>query len=165
GRLMDWLGSRKGFSIAVIFWSVAAMAHALASSAFGFGATRFALGLGESGNFPASIKTVAEWFPKKERALATGIFNSGTNIGAVVAYPIVGWLLIRWGWQTAFVATGGLGLLSLVLWLILYRVPQRHPWITEAELSHIEDREGRQEQDKEALPVPWANVLGYREAW
>jgi len=165
GGLMDRLGTRAGYALAMAWWSVAAAAHALARSVFAFGVIRFLLGAGEAGNFPASIKGVAEWFPKKERALATGIFNSGTNIGAVVAYPIVGWLLIRWGWQTAFVATGGLGLLSLVLWLILYRVPQRHPWITEAELSHIEDREGRQEQDKEALPVPWANVLGYREAW
>ena len=165
GGLMDRLGTRAGYALAMAWWSVAAAAHALARSVFAFGVMRFLLGAGEAGNFPASIKGVAEWFPKKERALATGIFNSGTNIGAVVAYPIVGWLLIRWGWQTAFVATGGLGLLSLVLWLILYRVPQRHPWITEAELSHIEDREGRQEQDKEALPVPWANVLGYREAW
>src|SRR5207245_8487025 len=128
------LGTRLGNALSMAWWSLATMAHALASGLRSFIFARFLLGAGEAGNFPASIKGAAEWFPKKERALATGIFNSGTNIGAVVAYPVVGWLLIRWGWQTAFVATGALGLLSLVLWLILYRLPQYHPWITEAEL-------------------------------
>src|SRR5207249_8629003 len=127
GRLMDWLGSRKGFSIAVIFWSVAAMAHALASSAFGFGATRFALGLGESGNFPAAIKTVAEWFPRKERALATGIFNAGTNVGALVAPLIVPLVAARLGWRYAFLVTGVLSAVWLITWLAIYRRPEEHP--------------------------------------
>src|SRR5439155_18426823 len=109
GRLMDWFGTRKGFSLAVIFWSVAAMAHALASSAFGFGAARFALGLGESGNFPASIKTVAEWLPKKERAFATGIFYSGSNVGAIVAQLVVPFIGIHYGWQWALISTGTCG--------------------------------------------------------
>lgn len=99
GRVMDRLGTRKGFSLAIVFWSVAAMGHALARSVFGFGLARFALGLGEAGNFPASIRTVAEWFPKKERALATGIFNSGTNIGALVAPLVVPWITLHYGWS------------------------------------------------------------------
>src|SRR5215467_5789927 len=126
GRIMDLLGVRKGFSLAVIVWSVAAMGHALARSVFGFEAARFALGLGESGSFPASIKAVAEWFPKKERALATGIFNSGTNIGAVVAPLVVPWITIVYGWQWAFIATGALGFLWIIAWLAMYSSPQEH---------------------------------------
>jgi ACS family hexuronate transporter-like MFS transporter len=106
GRVMDWLGSRKGFGLAVFLWRIAAMAHALARSVFGFAAARFALGLGESGSFPASIKTVAEWFPKQEHALAIGIFNSGTNVGAVVTPLALPWLTHKYGWQGAFVSTG-----------------------------------------------------------
>ena len=106
GRLMDRFGTRKGFSFAVLFWSLAAMAHSLASSVMGFGVARFALGLGESGNFPASIKTVAEWFPKKERALATGIFNAGTNVGAIVTPLSVPWIAGHLGWRWAFIITG-----------------------------------------------------------
>src|SRR5919206_1318281 len=117
GGLMDRFGTRKGFSFAVGFWSVAAMCHALARSAFGFGAARFALGLGEAGNFPASIKTVAEWFPKRERALATGIFNSGSNVGAIAAPLVVPWIAITWGWQLAFIITGTIGFIWLVFWL------------------------------------------------
>src|SRR5437764_2552161 len=131
GGVIDWLGTRLGYTLAMVWWSLATIGHALARGVASFQLARFMLGAGEAGNFPASIKGVAEWFPTNERALATGIFNAGTNVGAVVAYPVVGWLLIRWGWQTAFVATGALGLLSLVLWLILYRLPQYHPWITE----------------------------------
>src|SRR6185295_7307319 len=116
GRIMDWLGARKGFSLAVIVWSFAAMGHALARSVFGFSAARFALGLGESGGFPASLKAVAEWFPKKERALATGLFNSGTNVGALVAPLVVPWLTIAYGWQSAFIATGALGFIWVVVW-------------------------------------------------
>src|SRR5438045_8306924 len=121
GNLMDRFGTRKGFSLAIVFWSIAAMGHSLASSAFGFGTARFALGLGEAGNFPASIKTVAEWFPKKERALATGIFNSGSNVGAIVAPLVVPFIAIKYGWQWAFIITGTLGFISLAFWLMPYR--------------------------------------------
>src|ERR1700704_5459769 len=114
GRFMDRGGTRKGFSVAVILWSVAAMGHALARTAFGFGIARAGLGLSEAGNFPAAIKTVAEWFPKKERAFATGIFNAGSNMGAIIAPMIVPWITLRFGWRWAFVATGLLG----VPWLI-----------------------------------------------
>src|SRR5437588_6475986 len=121
---MDWLGTRRGFSLSVFLWSLAAMAHALVRSVFGFGAARFALGWGESGSFPASIKAVAEWFPKKERALATGIFNSGTNVGAIVTPLIVPWITLRFGWRMAFIGTGALGMIWIIAWLALYRSPE-----------------------------------------
>src|SRR5881398_242319 len=120
GRVMDRLGTRKGFSVAIVIWSLAAMGHALARSAFGFGVARFALGLGEGGNFPAAIKTVAEWFPKKERALATGIFNAGSNVGAIVAPLTVPWIALHLGWQWAFILIGPIGLLWLAFWIPLY---------------------------------------------
>src|SRR5271169_444620 len=137
GRLVDRLGTRKGFSMAVLIWSVAAMAHAAARSVLQFAMVRFALGLGESGNFPASIKTVAEWFPKKERALATGIFNSGANIGAIVTPLVVPWITYRFGWQMAFIATGALGLIWVVAWWTLYRRPEEDRRLSPAELDYI----------------------------
>src|SRR5947209_7974784 len=121
GYLMDRFGTRKGFSFSITFWSIAAMCHSLARSAFGFGAARFALGLGEAGNFPAAIKTVAEWFPKKERALATGIFNSGSNVGAIAAPLFVPFHVVNYGWQWAFLITGTLGFIWLLCWLMVYR--------------------------------------------
>src|SRR6266576_1612114 len=138
GNLMDRFGTRKGFSLAIVFWSIAAMGHSLASSAFGFGTARFALGLGEAGNFPASIKTVAEWFPKKERALATGIFNSGSNVGAIVAPLAVPFIAVNYGWQWAFIITGTLGFFWLIFWQLTYRRPEEHPKLKAAELAHIQ---------------------------
>ena len=123
GKLVDRLGTRVGFSLAVLFWSVSAMAHAAARSVLQFRLARFSLGVGESGSFPASIKTVAEWFPKKERAIATGIFNSGTNVGAIAGPALVAWITEAFGWRMAFIATGALGFLWIVVWLALYRRP------------------------------------------
>jgi len=164
GGAIDWLGTRLGYTIAMAWWSVAAAAHALARSAASFRLARFMLGAGEAGNFPASIKAVAEWFPKRERALATGIFNAGTNIGAVVAYPVVGWLFVRWGWQAAFIGTGVLGVVCVVLWLAIYRLPARHPWITPAERAAVEEHEAADED--EARPrIPWTRLLRLRQAW
>ena len=160
GRLMDRLGTRKGFSLAVIVWSIAAMAHAWARSVGGFIAARFALGLGESGNFPASIKTVAEWFPKRERALATGIFNAGTNIGAVVAPIIVPVITLRYGWPWAFIATGAIGFAWLVLWLVLYRRPEEHPRLRAAELAHI-----RSDPPETEARVGWGRLFRHRQLW
>lgn len=160
GRAMDWLGTRKGFSLAVFVWSLAAMAHALARSAFGFGAARFALGLGESGSFPASIKTVAEWFPKKERASATGIFNSGTNLGAIVTPLVVPWLTYTYGWQGAFIATGAIGFLWLVLWIAFYQHPDKHRGVTAAELAYI-----RSDPADSPFPLRWSRLIGYRQLW
>jgi MFS transporter, ACS family, hexuronate transporter len=137
GKLIDKLGTRKGFSLAVFLWSLAAMAHAGASSIVQFATARFSLGLGESGSFPASIKVVSEWFPKRERALATGIFNSGTNIGAILTPVAVSWIVLRFGWRMAFIATGALGLLWVVAWLWLYHRPEEDTSLSTAELAYI----------------------------
>jgi ACS family hexuronate transporter-like MFS transporter len=138
GRLMDWLGTRWGFSLSMVAWSVAAMAHSLAGSVLGFSAARFALGLGESGNFPACIKTVAEWFPRKERAFAAGLFNAGSNIGAIVAPLMVPAITIAMGWRWAFVITGAIGFFWLIAWVTLYGRPENHPRVNDAERAHIE---------------------------
>ena len=137
GRLVDRLGTRLGYSLTMIFWSLASMGHALVNSLFGFGIARFALGFGEAGVFPASLKTTAEWFPKKERAFATGIFNSGTSIGAIVTPLIVPPIALHWGWRWTFVITGALGFLWLVFWLLLYRKPDEHPRVNPGELAYI----------------------------
>jgi ACS family hexuronate transporter-like MFS transporter len=160
GYLMDRLGTRKGYSIAVSVWSLAAIAHAAATSAFSFGVARSFLGLGEAANFPACIKTVAEWFPKKERALATGIFNAGTNVGAVVAPLTVPWLALTFGWQMAFIDTGALGFVWLVFWLLLYHKPETHPRISSAELAHIQSDPADPE-----VTVSWTSLLPRRETW
>ena len=124
GRFLDRFGTRIGFSLAVVVWSIAAMGHAVARSVIGFAVARFSLGIGESGNFPASIKTVAEWFPRRDRALATGIFNAGSNVGAIIAPLVVPWLTLTYGWQMAFIATGALGFFWVVLWLFFYQKPE-----------------------------------------
>lgn len=160
GKLIDRIGTRKGFSLAVLFWSVSAMAHAAAGSVFQFAAARFSLGIGESGSFPASIKAVAEWFPKKERALATGIFNSGTNVGAIVAPLIVPWLTLRFGWRMAFIGTGALGMVWIVLWLALYHRPEKSGLVSPGELAYIQSDPPETENT-----VPWRTLLKLRQAW
>jgi ACS family hexuronate transporter-like MFS transporter len=160
GRLMDRLGTRRGFSIAVCFWSVAAAAHALASTVTGFSIARFALGFGEAGMFPASLKTIAEWFPKQERALATGIFNSGTNIGAIVCPLLVPWLASRWGWQAAFVVTGSIGGLWLLLWLTVYVPLAQNQRVSAAERAYIV-----QGNAPPGAPVAWRALLPHRQTW
>jgi len=164
GHAIDRLGTRLGYSIAMVWWSLAAMAHALAHNASQFGIARFFLGAGEAGNFPAAIKTIAEWFPARERALATGLFNAGTNIGAVVAPPLVVWLTLTYGWQEAFLATGAMGFAWLVLWLLMYRLPTRHPWLTARELAYIQSGEAPPSGETEPK-IPWQKILSYREAW
>lgn len=160
GGLMDRFGTRRGYSLAIIFWSIAAMAHALARSPFSFGAARFALGLGEAGNFPAAIKTVAEWFPKKERAFATGIFNSGTNIGAIVAPLTVPFIASTYGWRWAFIITGAIGFIWLVFWLAMYRRPEEHPRLSAGELAHIQS-----DPPEPATKIPWVQLLPHRQTW
>lgn len=160
GRLVDRLGTRLGYALSMIFWSVAAVAHAAGRSFLSFVVLRSALGLGESGVFPASIKTVAEWFPQKERALATGIFNAGSNFGAIVTPFIVSWITLRYSWRAAFVATGSVGFLWLLFWLLLYRKPEDHPRLSKGELEYIVS-------DRPVAPPPikWANLISFRQTW
>ena len=160
GWLIDRIGTRTGYSLSIIFWSIAAMGHALARSALGFGVWRGLLGFGEGGNFPTAIKTVAEWFPKKERAFATGLFNSGTNVGAIVAPLIVPWIAITWGWQWAFILTGALGFLWLLLWLPLYRRPEDHPRLSKQELAYI-----RSDPPEPSVRIPWVRLFPHRQTW
>ncbi len=161
GRLIDRYGTKIGYTISIAVWSVAAMAHALATTAFGFGAARFALGLGESGNFPAAIKAVAEWFPKRQRALATGIFNSGANIGAVVAPAVVPWITVTYGWAAAFIVTGAIGFLWLVAWIIMYERPEIHKRVSKSELAFILS----DPPEPPANKVPWIMLMKYRQTW
>jgi ACS family hexuronate transporter-like MFS transporter len=159
GRLMDRFGTKIGYSVALIFWSLAAIAHAGARSAFGFGTARAALGLGEAGNFPAAIKTVAEWFPKKERALATGIFNSGTNVGAIFAPLTVPWIALHYGWQGAFIMTGAIGFVWLLFWIPMYARPEHHPRVSKAELAYIQS----DPPDPPAEKIPWVKLVPHRQ--
>ena len=185
GPLIDRLGTKVGFALAISFWSVAAIGHAVAhlyngpaipsidisaSTGFafvslvgtvaGFSLARFALALGEAGNFPASIKATAEWFPKKERALATGVFNSGTNVGALVAPLVVPWITLTWGWSWAFIITGALGFLWLAVWLLVYHPPREHPSLSKAELDYIES-----DPVESVQPIAWSRLLPHRQTW
>jgi MFS transporter, ACS family, aldohexuronate transporter len=160
GRLIDRVGTRLGYAIAMVFWSLASMGHALGSSFMSFAVARASLGLGESAIFPASIKAVAEWFPKKERALATGIFNAGTNIGAIVTPLIVPWITIHWGWRWAFILTGAVGFVWLIFWLLLYRKPGEHPRLSQAELQYI-----RSAPQDPIVKIPWVKLLPHRQTW
>jgi ACS family hexuronate transporter-like MFS transporter len=161
GRMIDKLGTRIGYMLVMAVWSLSAMAHALASTALEFGAARFTLGLGEAGNFPAAIKTVAEWFPKSERSLATGILNSGANVGAILAPLIVPWVTVRYGWHMAFVTTGIVGVFWIPWWYRQYRRPTDHPTLTADELRYIY-RDAAAETGPSA---PWGRLLRCRQTW
>jgi len=160
GAIIDRLGTRIGYALAICIWSLAAMSHALVRTVVGFALARFFLGLGESGNFPAAIKTVAEWFPRRERAFATGIFNAGANIGAIVAPLMVPWVTVRWGWPFAFVFTSVLSITWLILWLTTYRPPAEHPRVAAQELALI-----RSDPAEAGEKVPWLRLLGLRQTW
>jgi ACS family hexuronate transporter-like MFS transporter len=161
GRLIDRVGTRIGYMLVMAFWSLSAMGHALASTALEFGIARFFLGLGESGNFPAAIKPVAEWFPQRERSLATGIFNSGANVGAVLAPLIVPAITLRFGWHTAFLATGFFSALWILWWYLRFRQPADHSRIGSEELAHI-----YQDAAVEMGPaMPWRQLWGLRQTW
>ncbi len=160
GGIIDRIGTRKGLSGAIVFWSIASMAHALAASATGFSIARFALGLSEAGNFPAAHKTVAEWFPKKERALATGIFNAGTNVGAVVAPLTVPWIALTYGWRWAFILIGCLGFVWLIFWLLLYHTPEEHPRLTPQERTYI-----RSDTEEATEKIVWSRLFSFRQTW
>jgi ACS family hexuronate transporter-like MFS transporter len=164
GSFIDKIGSKLGYSISVVVWSIAAMAHAAVRTTFGFGVVRGLLGLAEAGNFPAAVKAVAEWFPKRERALATGIFNSGTSIGAVVAPLLVPWILGAYGWEEAFLITGAIGFIWLIFWWFLYEVPSRHKKLTPEEYAfiHIDNEPAVVET---AGSLKWSRLLRIRQTW
>lgn len=160
GLFIDRVGVRIGYGISMVFWSVAAMVHALCNSLVSFEFVRAALGLGEAGAFPASIKAVTEWFPQKERSLATGIFNAGTNFGAILTPLVVPAIVVHLGWRWAFLLTGGVGMVWILVWFAVYRKPEEHPWCSAEELRFI-----RSDQEVPAPKVPWRSLLGYRQTW
>jgi ACS family hexuronate transporter-like MFS transporter len=160
GGLMDRFGTRIGYTFALLGWSLAAIAHAFVHTVTGFGYARIALGLFEAGNFPAAIKTVAEWFPKKERSLAVGIFNCGANVGAIVAPLVVPPLMLHFGWQSAFVATGVAGLVWLFFWIPIYRRPEEHPQVGKAELAYIFS-----DPIEPTHKIPFLKLLPHRQTW
>lgn len=160
GRFIDRIGVKWGYAIAVAVWSFFGMAHAAASSVATFALARFGLGLGEAGNFPAAIKATADWFPKKQRALATGIFNSGSNVGAIITPLMVPPIVIAFGWQAAFLITGALGFVWLIFWWMLYRSPENNPRVSARELAFIRSDPGESEQ-----PIAWKSLLKYRQTW
>ena len=164
GRIIDKLGTKIGYALATTLWSIAAMMHAAVSGTIGFMTVRGFLGVTEAGNFPAAVKSIAEWFPKKERAFATGIFNSGTNIGAILAPLTVPFIANAWGWKWAFILTGLTGFVWLILWMMIYEVPHKHSKLSKAEFDHIhsDDQIGI---DSTETKIPWIKLLGYRQTW
>jgi ACS family hexuronate transporter-like MFS transporter len=160
GWMIDRIGVRWGYAISLTVWSIAAACHAFARNGRELAMARFALGLGEAGNFPAAIRTTAEWFPKSERAFATGIFNSGSNIGAILAPAAVPILAAQYGWQSAFVVTGLIGLIWVFFWVPIYHRPQEHPKLSAAELAHIES-----DPADPAVKIPWMQLLAHRQTW
>jgi ACS family hexuronate transporter-like MFS transporter len=161
GYLVDRFGTKVGYAISIAAWSAAAIGHAAVGSVTGFVRARVALGLGEGGNFPSAIKAVALWFPRKERALATALFNSGTNVGAIVAPAIIPSIADAWGWRSAFVAAGGVGLLWLALWIPFYEIPERARRLHATELAYIQgDREV-----EHSSKMSWGSLLKYRQTW
>jgi MFS transporter, ACS family, hexuronate transporter len=162
GAFIDRYGTKIGYAVSIAAWSLAAIGHAFAGSVRGFFMARVALGLGEGGNFPAAIKAVALWFPKKERAFATALFNSGTNVGAIIAPAIVPWIAFTWGWRAAFVAAGIAGFLWLLLWIPFYDVPEKIQRLTRGELAHINSDADEQGA---GTKVSWGSILKYRQAW
>lgn len=166
GRLIDKLGTKIGYFLATFLWSIAAVAHAFVSSTLGFIWVRGALGVTESGNFPVAIKAIAEWFPKKERALATGIFNSGTNVGAIITPLSVPFIAVAWGWQWAFIITGSFGIIWLILWVTMYNSPDKHPRVSKEELAYIRSDSVETSQPEETGPrISWGKLLTYRQTW
>ncbi len=162
GYVIDRLGTRWGFTIAVTLWSIASMLHAAARSWGGFALARVGLGLSEAGNFPAAIKTVAEWFPKKERAFATGLFNGGSNVGAIMAPLLIPLIIAQFGsWKWVFILSGFLGFFWLIFWLILYRKPKESKFVNQEEIDFIQDGEPEEEKVK----AKWINLLKYKQTW
>lgn len=164
GKILDRIGTKIGYTISVTLWTIAALLHATIKSTFGFGVVRGFLGLAESGNYPAGVKTVAEWFPKKERAFAIGIFDSGSNIGACVGPVLVPWLLAAYGWQTAFLVTGSLGFIWLMAWLYFYEIPSRQRRLTKAEFNYIHS-DDKDDTSEHGATVSWGRLLSLKQTW
>lgn len=169
GRLIDKLGTRIGYALATFFWSIAAVCHALASGVWSFAIVRAALGVTEAGNFPAAIKATAEWFPKKERAFATGIFNSGSNIGAIVAPLSVPFIAEYWGWKWAFIITGALGFIWIILWLKYYEIPSKQKRLKKPEYDYIhsdlDEAQLSDERVDKPAKISWGRLLGFKQTW
>ena len=168
GRVIDKVGTKLGYFFSLLGWSIAAMVHGLAHTTFTFGAARAFLGVTESGNFPAANKTIAEWFPKRERALATGIYNSGANIGSIIAPLCVPWIAINWGWEWAFVATGAIGLVWLIFWWRFYKKPiekLNEGTLSKEEFDYINSDKDEQSKEESKEKVPWIKLLSYRQTW
>ena len=163
GWMIDRIGTRRGYGVSIGLWSLAGMGHGFVHTVTGMSWARFLLGIGEAGNFPSAIKTVAEWFPRKERSFATGLFNAGANVGIIITAIAVPWIIAHYGWRSSFIITGALGFIVLVLWLAIYRRPDEHPSLGAAELAHIRsDGEGANES---AAPVKWRQLLPYPALW
>lgn len=168
GRIIDKVGTKIGYAITIFFWSIAAAGHALAKSTFGFIVARAGLGISEAGNFPAAIKATAEWFPKKERAFATGIFNSGANVGAILAPLTVPFIAVNWGWEWAFIITGLTGFIWLIFWFIFYEIPAKQKRLSQEEFNYIHsdtDEQITESTVPQEKKTPWLRLLGYRQTW
>jgi MFS transporter, ACS family, hexuronate transporter len=161
GTLLDKIGTRLGFIVSVALLSVAGMFHAAFSTVMAFAFARFGLGIGASANFPAAVKTTAEWFPKKERAMATGLFNAGSNLGAIFTPLIVPVIALNWGWQWAFISAGALGFVWLIFWMITYRKPEENKKLTGSELKYIL----QDEKEPETKKLPWKSIISYKQTW
>jgi ACS family hexuronate transporter-like MFS transporter len=161
GPLIEWIGTKSTYACAIAFWSLAAMSHAMAGGLFSWGAARVALGLGESGNYPTAIKTVAEWFPPKERSVANGVFNAGSNAGSIFAPLLVPWLFLMIGWRGAFISIGAAGFVWLIFWLVFFQSPEKSKFVSAAERAHIRTGLAKTAEEK----IPWMELLRYREAW
>lgn len=165
GWIIDKIGTKLGYAISLAVWSFAAIGHSFARNAFGFMVARSVLGISEAGNFPAAIKTIAEWFPKKERALATGLFNSGSNVGAIIAPLTVPLIAAAFGWWWAFIITGAIGLLWLIFWFMFYEIPSKHKKLSKAEFDYIHSDENEANGNTSTEKVKWLSLLGYKQTW
>ena len=164
GGVIDRVGTKIGYAVAIVVWSIAGMLHALARSVLGFSVARIGLGIGEAGNFPAAVKAVAEWFPTKERGLATGIFNAGTSVGVVLALIIVPWILVRYGWQEVFWITGALGLIWLIFWLIFFEVPSKQKRLHREEYDYIISGQD-QSHSTSGNSIRWQRLFTFPQTW
>ncbi len=166
GWFIDKVGTKLGYAISVVVWSVAGMLHAVAKNVTGFGLARLGLGLGEAGNYPAAMKAVAEWFPKKERGLATGIFNAGTSVGVIVALLIAPWILVNYGWQSVFWITGAVGFVWLIFWMWLYEIPSKQKYLSSDEHEYIlQGQEAHSNSVNSKVKVSWYKLFSLPQTW